>query len=141
MAARCNFRCKYCYGDYANRRQELIATEEALKLLDELADWGMQYLQLSGGEPLMFPGVEQLVDRACARGICLGISTNGSLIPAKINVVKKLQTVCISLDGDEATHDANRGKGTYRQAMTGLEAARQAGVRVHIYCTVTRHNV
>jgi len=141
LGARCNFRCKYCYGDYENRDQEILSTDEALSLLDELAGMGTQFIQLSGGEPLMFPGIEDVVDRANTHGICLGMSTNGSLIPRKLDVVKKIQTVCVSLDGEAATHDANRGPGTHQRAMEGLQAARAAGVRVHIYCTVTRYNV
>lgn len=128
LSARCNVRCKYCYGDYVSHRSELVSTEEALALFEKMADMGMQFLQLSGGEPLMFSGIDQIVDRANERGICLGISTNGSLIPQQNDVVRKIQTVCVSVDGDEAVHDANRGAGTWKMALDGIAAAAAAGV-------------
>lgn len=140
LNAKCNFRCKYCYGDYENRRYKEITTEEVLNLINELANMGTRFLQLSGGEPLMFPGIEKVVDLANKRGICLGMSTNGSLIPHKLDVVKKIQTIAVSLDGDENTNDANRGIGTYKKAIEGIETAMSLGVRVHTYTTVTRYN-
>jgi len=75
------------------------------------------------------------------RRICLGISTNGSLITRKLDVVKKIQTIAVSLDGNEETNDANRGGGTFKLAMEGIEAALSTGIRVHTYTTITRNNV
>jgi MoaA/NifB/PqqE/SkfB family radical SAM enzyme len=141
MTPRCNFKCRYCYGDYEHRHHNEITVEQVLALVNELADAGTRFLQLSGGEPLMFPGIEQVVDLANKRGIVLGMSTNGSLIKRNIDIVKKIQTIAVSFDGDEASNDANRGQGTYKMIMEGIEAAQAAGVRVHTYTTVTKNNV
>ena len=141
MTPRCNFRCQYCYGDYENRRHNEITVDQVLNLVQELADQGTRFLQLSGGEPLMFPGIEKVVDLANSRGICLGMSTNGSMIKQRLDIVKKIQTIAVSFDGDEASNDANRGPGTYRMIMEGIDAALAAGVRVHTYTTVTKNNV
>jgi MoaA/NifB/PqqE/SkfB family radical SAM enzyme len=141
MTPRCNFRCPYCYGDYEHRYQNELTLKDVLSLVNELADRGTRFLQLSGGEPLMFQGIEQVVDLANRRGICLGMSTNGSLIKRHIDIVRKVQTIAVSLDGDEASNDANRGAGTYAMIIEGIEAAQAAGVRVHTYTTVTRNNV
>jgi MoaA/NifB/PqqE/SkfB family radical SAM enzyme len=141
MTPRCNFTCKYCYGDYKSRPHKQITTDEALNLVEEMANMGTQYLQLSGGEPLLFPGIEKVISFANKRRICLGINTNGSLIKQNIALVKQIKTICVSLDGNEQANDANRGVGTYKKAMEGIEAAQSAGVRVHIYVTLTRNNV
>ncbi|MFC1701112.1 radical SAM protein [Patescibacteria group bacterium] len=141
MTSRCNFRCKYCYGDYESRKNKEITIDEVLDLVNEMSDMGMRYLQLSGGEPLMFPGIEKVVDLANQRGVCLGINTNGSLIPEKLEVVKKIQTVCVSLDGYEEVNDSNRGVGSYRKIMDGIKAAKSIGTRVHIYATMSKNNI
>lgn len=143
LTARCPFDCVYCYGNYKSRhaQEEEITTEQALQAIEELADMGMSFLQLSGGEPLVRDDIDLIVDKANELGITLGISTNGSLVEEKIKTIKKIKTICISYDGEEQSNDANRGKGTYRIIMRAISAAKQAGVNVHTYTTVNKNNL
>lgn len=143
LTPRCNFDCAYCYGDYKSRRSKgnEITTDEALTAIEELADMGMSFLQLSGGEPLLRDDIDMIVDKVNELGVTLGISTNGSLIEKKIDTVKKIKTICISYDGDEKSNDANRGKGTYKVIMRAIKVAKEVGVNVHTYTTVNKNNI
>ena len=50
---KCNLKCKHCYLDAGGNSNMELSTEEALKVVDQLADFGVTSLAFSGGEPLM----------------------------------------------------------------------------------------
>jgi len=74
------------------------------------------------------------------RGVEVSMHTNGILVPRKIDAIRKLKKVKISLDGPRQSHDAMRGPGSFDSAIAGARAAGQAGVRVEFTCSVGRHN-
>jgi MoaA/NifB/PqqE/SkfB family radical SAM enzyme len=141
LTPRCNFNCAYCYGDYQHRQKPEMTKIEIFKLLKELKKAGTDYLQLSGGEPLIRKDIEEIVDYANELGFCLGINTNGSLISQKPEVIKKIGTVTISFDGQQKENDKNRGKGTFKKITKAIDLALTLGVNVHTYTTVTKHNL
>jgi len=101
-----------------------MTIEQICQALLELKRAGMQEISLDGGEPLAHRHIDQVVARLIAWGIVVRMNTNGILVPKKLEVVRRLQKVKISLDGPEAQHDAMRGKDAFRRALAGAEAAR-----------------
>lgn len=73
-----------------------------------------------------------LISHVKARGCLCCLDTNGFLIPRRIKELTNVDTISISLDGNELTHDAVRGAGTYRKAVKGLEVALEHGLEVEI---------
>lgn len=146
VGRRCNLHCRHCYSDSANRayRGELT-TAEGLALIDDLADFGVPVLLLSGGEPLLRPDLFDLVAHARARGLRTTLSTNGTLITP--DVARRLSAlglgyVGISLDGIGPVNDRFRGhRGAFDKAVAGFRACTAAGQRVGLRMTLTRHNV
>lgn len=135
---RCNLKCYYCYGEYANRKEwREFTTDELLSLVDELWRHGTRLLQLQGGEPLLRDDIEQLIDRVRARGMICDLITNGMLIEQKFAAVKKLDSICVSLDGREELNDRNRGKGTFARTLKGIELCSGAGVPTRINAVLT----
>ena len=135
---RCNLKCYYCYGEYANRKEwREFTTEELLSLVDELWRHGTRLLQLQGGEPLLRDDIEQLIDRVRDRGMICDLITNGMLIERKFAAVKKLDSICVSLDGREELNDRNRGKGTFARTLKGIELCSVAGVPTRINAVLT----
>ena len=49
----CNMRCKHCGSSCENALPDELTTEEALDLADQIADLGLTWITLSGGEPLL----------------------------------------------------------------------------------------
>ncbi len=49
---KCNLRCKHCYSNSGAASQDELSTKEALRVVDQLADFGVTALAFSGGEPL-----------------------------------------------------------------------------------------
>lgn len=135
---RCNLKCYYCYGEYANRKEwREFTTAELLTLVDELWRHGTRLLQLQGGEPLLRDDIEQLIDRVRARGMICDLITNGILVEQKFAAVKKLDSICVSLDGREELNDRNRGKGTFARTLKGIELCSGAGVPTRINAVLT----
>ena len=50
---KCNLNCKHCYSDAGTILREELSTSEAIKVVDQIADFGVTSLAFSGGEPLM----------------------------------------------------------------------------------------
>jgi Fe-coproporphyrin III synthase len=145
VGRRCNLHCVHCYSDSSNRAfAGELTTEEGRALLDDLADFGIPALLLSGGEPLLRPDIFELIEHARSRGLRVTLSTNGTLItPAVADRLHALGVsyVGISLDGIGKTNDMFRGhKGAFEKAMAGFRNCRAVGQRVGLRMTLTRRN-
>lgn len=145
VGRRCNLHCVHCYSDSSNRAYPgELTTGEGFALLDDLADFGIPVLLLSGGEPLMRPDIFELIAHARAVGLRVTLSTNGTLItPEVAERLRELEVsyVGISLDGIGLTNDMFRGhKGAFDKAMAGFRNCRAVGQRVGLRMTLTRRN-
>lgn len=142
---RCNLHCGHCYTDSFDREYAgELTTEEGLRLIDDLAAFGVPVILFSGGEPLIRPDLLDLIRHAQHRGIRAVISTNGTLItPEKAREMASinLSYVGVSIDGPEKVHDKFRGKvGAFQEAIRGIRYCRDAGLRVGLRVTLTEYN-
>ena len=132
--------CHYCFVDHVALPNEM-STEQIIRLVDELYDKGTRMICLMGGEPLLKPGIDKIIDHIVNKGIICDMTTNGLMIKNKLDIIKKLDAIMISLDGDEQANDQNRGKGTYPKIVEGIKIARENGVIVRLNCVLTRKNM
>ncbi|MGQ9524296.1 MAG: radical SAM protein [Armatimonadota bacterium] len=146
LVRRCNLRCLHCYSD--SRDQDYpgeLSTEEGMRLIDDLAAFGVPTLLFSGGEPLMRPDVFELAAYAREKGLRCVLSTNGTLIDeATAQKIKEagFAYVGVSIDGLEDTHDRVRGeRGAFRRTLSGIRNCRDIGIRVGLRFTVHKLNV
>ncbi|MBA7601041.1 PqqA peptide cyclase [subsurface metagenome] len=134
ITTKCNLACKHCYSEATEEAAgDELSTEEALKLVDDLARWGIGLLVIDGGEPLCRDDFLEIVSSASSKGIMTGVGSNGILIDkgmAQKMVEAGMQSVSISIDGvDAETHDSFRGKsGAFDQAMAGAAACKAVGL-------------
>ena len=93
--------CAHCYRDAGCRAEEELSTEEAKKLLREIAKAGFRIMIFSGGEPLTRPDIIELVAYARGLGLIPVFGTNGTLIDRTMAQALKDAGACgmgISLD-------------------------------------------
>lgn len=147
----CNLQCVHCLSSSGRRDPRELSTDEAKRVIDELRDLQVFYVNIGGGEPMVrrdfFELVEHAVDPGGGEaGIGVKFSTNGTYIDAanarRLASMNYLD-IQISIDGlDAATNDAVRGAGSYataRRAMDHLAAAGFGPFKISV--VVTRHNV
>lgn len=125
---KCNLRCKMCYewgqeGSYHGKKELAQLDFQIVKKLITDCSPGQPYLGLFGGEPLMYPWVDQVLATAKEYELSVDIPTNGTLLEelAEMLVETKPRRLWISLDGPEAINDAQRGKGVYQRVVNGIE--------------------
>ena len=146
---KCNLRCKHCYsnsGDTEGEGDEELTTEQALVVVDQLADARVTALAFSGGEPLMRRDFFDVARYAANRGLYVSLASNGTLL-TKENVQKlkeaKVNYVDISIDGASArTHDEFRGVvGAFEKTVSGLKNCVDADICTCIATTVGKNNL
>lgn len=135
---RCNLACSYC--DRHTPLPNEMTSRQIFRALEEFHALGTRHVSLDGGEPLVHRHIEGIIDWLTGRGVAVEMHTNGILVPRRIDLVRRLKRVKISLDGDRESHDAMRGKRSFDKALAGARAARAAGVPLELTCVVGRHN-
>jgi GTP 3',8-cyclase len=142
---RCNFRCVYCmpkeiFGrDYAFLpRAEILTFEEITRVARIAVAHGVEKLRLTGGEPLLRRGIEELVGALAAlrtpdgRRVDIALTTNGSALPVKARALKDagLTRVSVSLDSLDPDRFAAMNDVGFpvERVLRGIEAAQEAGL-------------
>ena len=142
----CNLQCVHCLSSSGQRDPRELSTTEAKRVLDELRDLQVFYINIGGGEPMVRRDFFELVEYSVASGIGVKFSTNGAFIDA--DKARRLASmdyldIQISLDGaDAVTNDEIRGVGSYdtaRRAMDNLAAADFGPFKISV--VATRQNV
>ena len=142
----CNLRCIHCRATATELTSPLdLPTTTALNLIEQVSQYALPILVLSGGEPLFRADIFQLARYATERGLRVALATNGTLVSKEIArkiVDSGVRRVSISLDGvDAATHDAFRGiPGAFDAALRGFRNLKELGMSVQINTTIARHN-
>jgi MoaA/NifB/PqqE/SkfB family radical SAM enzyme len=78
---RCNLSCAYC-NEY-DKVSEPVPTDEMLRRIDKLAELGTTAITISGGEPLLHPGLDEIIRRIRSHGILATLITNGYLLTSE----------------------------------------------------------
>ncbi len=142
----CNMKCSHCYINATEKKLENeLTTEEGKMLMDQIYQVSRPLLVLSGGEPLLRPDIFELIQYGSAKGLKMGLGSNGSLIDDAVAAKLKaagIATVSISLDSNiPAQHDEFRGvAGAWEKAVNACKALRKNNVLVQVNTTLTQQN-
>uniref|UniRef100_A0A7V3YN50 Radical SAM protein n=1 Tax=Candidatus Caldatribacterium californiense TaxID=1454726 RepID=A0A7V3YN50_9BACT len=140
----CNLRCRHCYLRAGSKpAEDELTTEEAKKVVDDLASAGVVAIAFSGGEPLLRKDIFEVAGYAKSKGFYVSLATNGAtIIPEVARKVKEVfDYVEISLDGFEETHDQFRGvRGAWRRTCEGIRNCVAEGIDTCVAVTATRYN-
>ncbi|MBQ1336521.1 MAG: radical SAM protein, partial [Selenomonadaceae bacterium] len=141
----CNMYCAHCYRDAGCKAVEELSTEEAKKLLEEIARAGFKIMIFSGGEPLTRPDILELVRHAASLHLIPVFGTNGTLITLEMAHDLKeagAKGMGISLDSlDKEKHDKFRSfPGAWEGAVRGMKNCRETGLSFQIHTTVMDWN-
>jgi MoaA/NifB/PqqE/SkfB family radical SAM enzyme len=137
LTTRCNSRCTHCFARAGLVQEKSLSPELAGAICAEGYAAGYRHLHLTGGEPLLWPHLLDLLDAVFERGYqSVFLNTNGLLLTEP--VVRRLArypdlAVSVSLQGPPALHDRVRGAGAYRRTTRGISWALDAGLTITLF--------
>ena len=148
----CNANCKHCGSNAENRmcERELSTVEikNAFKQIAQDMDASSILINVTGGEPLVRQDLCDVMEYATNKlGFHWGMTTNGMLLNEyNIEKLKKanMETVSISIDGLENTHDEFRGiSGSYKLIIENIKKLKKANFVEHIQVTsvINKNNI
>lgn len=145
LTRRCNLTCKHCYALAVDKEfPGELTTEEAFHVLDDLKDFRVPAVILSGGEPLLRADMHAIARRAKALGLYTALSTNGTLIgPGDMDEIEDVgyDYIGISLDGLRETHDRfRRLDGAFDASLDAVRLSVARGLKVGLRFTMTQDN-
>ncbi len=135
----CDLKCKHCYAVLETLNDTDPTTKQLEDLFTQLCKNGTVSIRLLGGEPLLRKDLPQLIKKVKSLGMYCEIVTNASILPRRIKEwqeLKMVDSICVSLDGDNLTHDSIRGTGSFEKTTTGIEAALDAKLPIRLHGTI-----
>lgn len=127
LTDRCQLDCQHCLRDPGLTPKDLPLSLIQKVLAEAHTLYGTAHVALTGGEPTLHPEFAAVVDAIVANDCGWHVVTNAKRFEHTLALLKtvparkkRLTAVDFSLDGaDEATHDAIRGNGSFREVMLG----------------------
>ena len=144
----CNFRCEHCsvknfQGKNSKRKFIIADVKDLFKQADEL---GLARVTITGGEPLVFKDLDELVQAIDPQKFYINCDTNGWFLDDKrAEHLKKIgvDRIQLSLDSlDAEEHDAFRkAKGSYSRSIKAVDSAVNAGLGIFIQTVVSKQRL
>jgi radical SAM protein with 4Fe4S-binding SPASM domain len=138
----CDHRCLHCGPRAGQARPDELSTEEALALVEELAEVGVGEVTLIGGEAYLRNDFILIIRRIRELGMTCSMTTGGLTLTrarAEAMVEAGIQSVSVSIDGLEKTHDFVRNRdGSWERAFAALRTLRRAGAKVACNTQINR---
>lgn len=133
---RCNFRCVYCRSANPENHMaehKLLSWVELERLSRVLIALGIRKVRVTGGEPLVRPGVEEFISVLHGMGVeDLSLTTNGQMLAERCDklVAAGLGRINISLDSlDRAKFEKITRTRSYDRVLAGIDAAQASPLR------------
>ncbi len=144
----CAYACVHCRADAMHTPDpNELNTEEALRLIDRLAEFGSPILIFTGGDPMMRKDLHELIMYAAQKGLRCSLTPTATALPttARLEKVRDagIRRIALSLDAPrpEIHDDFRQVKGSWQRTMDILHRAQSIGVSVQVNTTVAKHNV
>lgn len=141
---RCSLRCTHCFNNSSPQQAQELTVAQIKTILDEMNEWGVKDLRISGGEPTCHPYFKEIIVLCCEQyGINVSLNSNGVYSTAMLDFLttSPINHCIISIDGLEKHHDAIRQNGSFKHAMHSCKTLKSANKNVLLSCHVNIDNV
>jgi MoaA/NifB/PqqE/SkfB family radical SAM enzyme len=147
MTYNCNHACKFCscpWLRHSRLYERELSIDEWKRIINNLADWGIDSLSFTGGEPLLKTGLQDLITTTAEsrRFKFISLFTNGTLLDDNwFDLLRRYQIpITISLPGIFSFKSLTSSPITSRKVMENVTSARHLGIEVNVSIVVTKKN-
>jgi Fe-coproporphyrin III synthase len=139
----CNCRCVMCDIWKDNKNLKQLTEKDVSGLLDSLRQFGTRQVVMSGGEALLNQNFFGLCEILKSAGIKVSLLTTGLSVKAHADqLLKYVNDIIVSLDGDQPLHDAIRNiPGAFQKLKDGVEHIRSINPRYRITARTVIHRL
>ena len=150
LTRRCNWGCTFCYNTWRDQKKRAgespdIPLSSVQRMQKEAHENGLFRMRYSGGEPLMHPQIDEIIESGARNGLYQVVFTNGSFLTedrAKHFADNNVREVLLSMHGTPETHNRLVGrKDGYSKVCRGIEVALKNGIAVVTEMTLTAKNL
>lgn len=147
LTPQCNLNCKMCYiHENKEAGRTILPASFWIEKAQQAVDAGMLVLSITGGETLLYPELDTLMDALSSMGLLISFNTNGTLIDEKR--VEWFLKYCpnkinISLYGasDETYEKLCGCKDGFTRVSKAIDLLMQAGLNVYLNGMITPYNL
>ena len=140
--AGCNLRCVFCDEWKKNSKTGDPSFEDICKVIDLAADFGIGSYNAWSTEPLLRKDLPEIMKHAKSRGMNTFMITNGLLLKKRMNELKNVDYISVSMDGPTATRDI-RGA-DYDAILDGISSISESGLlnrSLLMNCVISNKNL
>lgn len=140
VTTKCPYQCPQCYME---RGEEQLPLECAKEVIEIAHSNGAQAIQITGGEPILYDHLLELIGFASIKGMCSFMATSGyganhTLYKAFRN--RGLTVLCVSINNIVETHNA-KSRMTYEESIAAIKIAVDCGICCFANVVVSDENV
>ncbi|MBD3388388.1 MAG: radical SAM protein [Candidatus Altiarchaeales archaeon] len=133
----CNLDCSYCSRHYDTNE---LGTQDVMDLMKSFREAGTRFWSFNGGEALMRDDLGELITYGRKLGFITSLATNGTLVAERINDLRDIDMVTISLDGPRKIQEESR-PGSFDKIIEGMDALDSNNIQNNIMTVIGKHNI
>jgi MoaA/NifB/PqqE/SkfB family radical SAM enzyme len=140
---RCNLRCLHCYSSSGPEERDQISVPLLLQAITDASEQGYTIASFSGGEPLVYKPLSELLKQAHQCQMRTTVTSNGILLDERHieQLTGAVDLLAISLDGMPTSHNRMRSsEQAFEKMAARLEGVRQSGIPFGFIFTLTKQN-
>jgi sulfatase maturation enzyme AslB (radical SAM superfamily) len=144
LTRRCNLACLHCYSTSSPTERDHLQLAQIVSALKVLRQQGYEIVSLSGGEPLLYRALEELMSEAVALGYRVNMVSNGIALGERRfrSLRENVNLVAISIDGRPEEHNALRGRAdSFARAESALDLLADEDVPTAVAYCVSRDSL
>lgn len=141
LTDRCNFHCKHCF---VNRQGKELSLDDCKKIIDIIFEMNIfTRINLAGGEPMMLPYLQDVINYVVGKGFKCSLITNGSFLTTDF-IQKNKNKLCmmgISIDSMDDSVNKLIGRKTIENLVEICDTIKFSKIKLKINICVSKHNL
>ncbi|MEE9336742.1 MAG: radical SAM protein [Methylococcaceae bacterium] len=140
----CNLSCLHCYSSSSPKERGALDVALLSNALSDAADEGFNHVSISGGEPLLYKSLEELLRNAKEAEYTTAVTTNGMLLDKqRLEMLQEItDLIAVSLDGIPESHNRMRNSEiAFEKMFSNLKLLRRSKIPFGFIFTLTQYNL